>query len=155
MQPTTMNRPGAHELRRLGVQVTVSGDLARLRAKTRLTKTTLARMLNVSLSALSGYEGLDRAISKDVALRIGEWYWGATRAIQDALADGVPIHTMIPAAQAAQYLNIPLTEVETGCASGKLRAELIGTMGYYLYADALPGLTAKIIARHGWSPLSM
>lgn len=146
MQPITMNRPGEHDLRRLGYEVTVSGDLASLRAKTRLTKNTLARMLGVSIGALSGYESLNRALSRDVALRIGEWYWGATTALADALASGVPLHTMIPAAQAAQYLNMTLEDLEDACASGERRAELIGVMGWYLPADSLPGLTAHVIA---------
>lgn len=150
MQPTTENRPGEFELRRLGFAVTASGDLAALRAKTRLTKNTLARMLGVSIGALSGYENLTRAVSGSVALRIGEWYWGATQALAAALDDGVPIHTMIPAAQAAQYLNMPLEDLEAACAEGTFDtqgAELIGVMGWYLHADSLPGLTAHKIAR--------
>lgn len=125
----------------------MSGDLASLRAKTRLTKNTLARMLGVSIGALTGYESLNRALSRDVALRIGEWYWGATTALAQALTDGVPLHTMIPAAQAAQYLNMALEDLEAACACGTLRAELIGVMGWYIHADDLPGLTAHLIAR--------
>lgn len=157
MQPTTMTRPGELELRRLGYAVTVSGDLAALRAKTRLTKNTLARMLGVSIGALTGYETLKRALSRDVALRIGEWYWGATTALAQALADGVPVHTMIPAAQAAQYLNITLEDLETECATGTFStqgAELIGVMGWYLHADSLPGLTAHLIAK-GLTPVTV
>jgi hypothetical protein len=147
MQATTISQPGEFELRRLGYEVTVSGDLAALRAKTRLTKNTMARMLGINIGALTGYEALTRAISKDVALRIGEWYWGATTALAQALAFGVPVHAMIPAAQAAQYLNMPLEYLEIACHYEVLRAELIGVMGWYLHADELPGLTAHTVAR--------
>lgn len=148
MQPTTMTAPpGEFELRRLGYEVTVSGDLAALRAKTRLTTNTMARMLGLNIGALTGYEALTRAMSKDVALRIGEWYWGATTALRDALANGVPVHTMIPAAQAAQYLNMKLEDLEAACQFGTQRAESLGVMGWYLYAEDLPGLTAHKVAK--------
>jgi hypothetical protein len=147
MQTTMTRRPAAKELRRLGIQVTASGDLAELRAKTLLTKNSMARMLGISIGALSAYEDLKRAMTADVALRVGEWYWGAITALQDAIASGVPIQAMIPSAQAAQYLNQTADEVEARCASGELRHESLGVMGIYLYADDLPGLTAKRVAR--------
>lgn len=152
MQPTTISPPGEFQLRRLGYEVTVSGDLAALRAKTRLTKNTMARMLNISIGALTGYEALTRAISKDVALRIGEWYWGATTALAQALTDGLPVHTMIPAAQAAQYLSMSLEDLETSCEDGTHRAESLGVMGWYFYAEDLPGLTARMVGQ-GLSPV--
>jgi hypothetical protein len=144
---TTHSQPGVTELRRLGYEVTVSGDLAALRAKTRLTKNTFARMLGISIGALNGYEDLTRAMSKNVALRIGEWYWGATLVLASALADGIPVHAMIPSAQAAQYLNMTLEDLEAACVLGTLRAESLGVMGWYLYAEDLPGLTAHLIAQ--------
>lgn len=147
MQPTMTRRPSARELRRLGIMATASGDLAKLRAKTLLTKNTMARMLDISIGALSAYEKGDRAMTKDVALRVGEWYWGAIVALQDTLACGIPFQAMIPSAQAAQYLNQTLDVVEERCARGELRNESLGVMGIYVYAEELPGYTAKTIAR--------
>jgi DNA-binding XRE family transcriptional regulator len=149
---STLTRVSAEELRRLGVQVTVSGDLARFRAKTRLTKNTMAHLLGVSIGALSAYEKAERAITKDVALRIGEWYWGACLALKDALSSGIPVHTMIPIAQAAQHLNIPVDEVFERCRAGILRCESLGVMGHYVYADDLPGPVAERIA-NGRTPI--
>lgn len=126
------------KLCRLGVQLAASGDLAKLRAKTRMTKNTMARLLGVSIGALSAYEKAERAVTAEVALRIGEWYWGATLALSDALDKGIPVHTMIPSAQAAQYMGLPLEEIETRCAEGGLRCESLGVMGFYVYADEIP-----------------
>lgn len=137
MQSTT-ERASTTELRRLGVQLAASGDLAKLRAKTRMTKNTMARLLGVSIGALSAYEKAERAVTAEVALRIGEWYWGATLALRDAVANGIPVHAMIPSAQAAQYLGTPMEEVEARCAAGSLRCESLGVMGYYVYADEIP-----------------
>lgn len=147
MQSTATRKASAEELRRLGVQVTVSGDLARFRAKTRLTKNTMAHLLGVSIGALSAYERAERAITKDVALRIGEWYWGACVALKDALDNGIPVHAMIPIPQAAQHLNVPVADVEQRCRFGSLRCESLGVMGYFVYADDLPGPVAERIAR--------
>lgn len=147
MQPTETAPPGEFQLRRLGYEVTVSGDLAALRAKTRLTTNTLARMLGVNIGALTAYEALTRAISPAVALRIGEWYWGATTALADALGAGIPVHAMIPSAQAAQYLNMTLEDLEAACVFGTMRGESLGVMGWYLYAEDLPGLTAHMVAQ--------
>lgn len=147
MQASAISPPGEFQLRRLGYEVTVSGDLAALRAKTRITKNTMARMLGINIGALTGYEALTRAMSKDVALRVGEWYWGATTALASAIADGIPVHTMIPAAQAAQYTNMTLEDLEAACEFGTLGAVLLGVMGWYLPADSLPGLTARKVAQ--------
>lgn len=147
MQTTMTRRPAAKELRRLGIQVTASGDLAELRAKTLLTKNSMARMLGISIGALTAYEDLKRAMTSDVALRVGEWYWGAVTALQDALASGVPIQTMVPAAQAAQYLNWTQDALETACEMGTVNAELIGVLGWYLPAEELPGRSARAVAR--------
>lgn len=147
MQSTLNRKASAQELRRLGVQVAVSGDLARFRAKTRLTKNTMAHLLGVSIGALSAYERADRAITKDVALRIGEWYWGACLALKDALDSGIPVHAMIPIPQAAQHLNVPVEEVVQRCGNGSLRCESLGVMGFYVYAEDLPGPVALRISR--------
>lgn len=146
MQSTTNRRASAQELRRLGVQVTVSGDLAKFRAKTRLTKNTMAHMFGVSIGALTAYEKADRAITKDVALRIGEWYWGACLALKDAVESGIPVQAMIPVAQVAQNLGVPVDHVELRCRAGELRCESLGVMGFYIYADALKGPAAEKIA---------
>lgn len=147
MQSTMTRRPSEQELRRLGIQVTVSGDLAALRAKMLLTKNAMARQVGISIGALTAYENALRGISPEVGLRIGEWYWGAITALQDAIAEGIPVHTMIPSCQAAQYLHTPHPDVEEMCADGRLRCELLGVLGYYVYADELPGKTAERVAR--------
>lgn len=138
MQPTIDTPVSELDLRRLGIAVAVSGDLARLRAKTRITKNNMATMLNLSIAALTAYENATRAVTATVALRIGEWYWGAIRALEAAVVDEIPLHEMLPAATAAQLMARPLPEVEAWCRAGTLRAESLGVLGWYVYDHQAP-----------------
>lgn len=138
-----MTHPTRAELIKLGISSTLNGDLRRLREKVQLSRNAQAHLMEVTPDALKRWEEAEQGMNQQSALRVGEWYWGAERAIQDAEAHGIDLADLVPLSTACQYLAMSADEVLRKCQAGALHCEDLGVLGTYLHRTDIPRLDAS------------
>lgn len=135
-----MTNPTRAELIRLGLDATLSGDLRRLRDKVHLSRNAQALLMDVTPDALKRWELADQGMNNQSALRVGEWFWAARRAVESAEADGIDLGQLVPLSTACQHLAMSADEVMAKCQTGDLRCESLGVLGTYVYRQYIPSL---------------
>lgn len=137
---TQVRDPDRRDLVRLGTSVTLGGDLAVVRETFHLTRNAQAHLIGVTPDALRRWETGDQGMNTESALRVGEWYWGAMRVLDNLQLDGIDIRDLVPCTTAAQYLGVSVLEISEKCQSGGLRCEDLGVLGLYVYRSCVPTL---------------
>ena len=135
-----MTNPTRAELIRLGLDATLSGDLRRLRDKVHLSRNAMALLMEVTPDALKRWEEAAQGMNSNSALRVGEWFWAARKAVTAAEADGVNLDQLVPLSTACQHLAMSAEDVEAKCQTGDLRCEDMGVLGMYVYRTHIPSL---------------
>lgn len=135
-----MTNPTRADLIQLGLTATLSGDLRRLREKVHLSRNAQAHLMEVTPDALKRWEEAEQGMNRASALRVGEWYWAAERAIDDAVSGGIDLDQLVPLATAAQHLAMPAEEILKKCQTRDLRCEDLGVLGVYIYRSYIPSL---------------
>lgn len=135
-----MTNPDRTELIQLGITATLSGDLRRLRDRVHLSRNAQALLMDVTPDALRRWENAEQGMNRQSALRVGEWYWAAKVAIEDAEAHGINLDALVPLSTACQHLALSADEVEEKCQTGGLRCESLGVLGTYVYRTHIPSL---------------
>jgi DNA-binding XRE family transcriptional regulator len=136
-----MAQPTRDDLLKLGFNVTLEGDLARLRQKVGLTRNAMARLIGVDAEGLREWEALRRAMTLETALRIGEWFWWAEEALSELSDSGVNVRALVPASVAAQHLGVTTEDLENGAHMGNRRHEVLGVLGTFLYRADFPKMS--------------
>lgn len=129
----TMTNPTDADLAKAGYSAVLGGDLARLRHKLTMSRNAQARLIGVEGESLRRWESLERGMNIDTAIRIGEWLWGAKKAM-----DSLPDHAfmeLIPISHAARRSGIPVEELEASCEDGTQRCERLGVLGTFVYRE--------------------
>lgn len=121
----------ARKLAEAGYQAVLGGDLARLREKLCMTRNAQARLIGVEGESLRRWESLERGMNVDTAIRVGEWLWGAEKALK-TLPD-LAYQELIPISSAARKKGIPVEELEAACDRGEYRHERLGVLGTFVY----------------------
>lgn len=138
-----MSSPDDGDLAKLGYMVVAGGDLARLREKCGMSRSTQAELVGVDAEGLREWEGMHRAMNLVTAIRIGEWYRWAEAALREA--SDIDLDQLVPATKAAQYLGVYRDElVDTFISEHKLPHEHLGVLGTFVYRD---GITQFVEAR--------
>lgn len=135
-----MTNPTRAELIRLGLDATLSGDLRRLRDKVHLSRNAQALLMEVTPDALKRWEEAEQGMNRQSALRVGEWFWAAQKAVESAEADGVDLDQLVPMSTACQHLALSAEEVHAKCQTKDLRCESLGVLGTYIYRQYIPSL---------------
>lgn len=133
-----MTVPEHDELVKLGYQAVLKGGLSDLREKTHLTRNAQARLIGVDAEALRDWENLHRSMNVNTALRVGEWFWGAQKALEDPQSQTLNFDDLIPASAAAQYLSIATEKLEAEIHG--LAHENLGVLGFFVYRTQIPKL---------------
>lgn len=121
----------ARKLAEAGYAAVLGGDLARLRDRLSMTRNAQARLIGVEGESLRRWEALERGMNVETAIRVGEWLWGAERAIQ-SLPDQAYLE-LIPISTAARKTGVSVTELEAACDRGEYRHERLGVLGTFLH----------------------
>lgn len=119
------------ELAKAGYAAVLGGDLAALREKVSMTRNAQARLIGVEGESLRRWEALERGMNIETAIRVGEWFWGAQKALET-----VPHRAyleLIPISKAARQTGIPVEELEAACDRGEYRHERLGVLGTFVY----------------------
>lgn len=132
---SVMTSPTEADLVKLGYDVVISGELARLRDHVRLTRNAVANLIGVQGEHLAMWEDLRRGMNIDTALLIGEWFWGAQRVLESV--PGMRFDLFIHASKAAQYLGVPATDVGLVAHSRGMDFEDLGVLGVFIYQGSL------------------
>lgn len=140
MYASRMTNPTRAELIRLGLEATLSGDLRRLRDKAHLSRNAQAHLMEVTPDALRRWEEAEQGMNSNSALRVGEWYWAAKRAVEDAEAHGIDLDLLVPLSTACQHLAMSAEDVAEKCRTGQLRCESLGVLGVYVHRTHIPSL---------------
>lgn len=135
-----MTNPTRDELIRLGVSATIGGDLRHLRDQVGLTRNAQAKLMGVTPDALRRWEAVTQGMNHESALRVGEWFWAARRALEQLADDGVSITDLVPLSTASQHLAMGPDDILAKCQSGTLRCEDLGVLGMYIYRSCIPSL---------------
>lgn len=125
--------PTARKLAEAGYAAVLGGDLARLRDKISMTRNAQARLIGVEGESLRRWESLERGMNVDTAIRVGEWLWGAQKALK-TLPD-LAYQELIPISTAARKTGIAVEELEASCDRDEYRHERLGVLGTFLYLD--------------------
>jgi DNA-binding XRE family transcriptional regulator len=136
-----MSNPTSGDLAKLGYRVVMSGELGDLRRKVGISRNAQARLIGVDEDSLPKWESLRRAMNIETAVRIGEWFWAAERAIEDI--EPIDFTRLIPAARAAQHFGIRAEEVDKVIKQRNLRHESLGVLGLFIYRSEF---TARVDA---------
>lgn len=126
----------ATELAKDGYAAVLGGDLARLRDSLAMTRNAQARLMGVDGESLRRWESLERGMNIETATRIGEWLWGAKKAL-DTLVNR-SIHDFVPVTTAARKMGISETDLEAACDRGEYQYERLGVLGTFLYREDRP-----------------
>src|SRR5687768_448923 len=121
------------ELAKAGYAAVLGGDLARMRDKLSMTRNAQARLIGVEGESLRRWESMERGMNVDTAIRVGEWMWGAQRALETV--GTLPYQQLIPISTAARKFGIPVNELEAACDRGEYRHERLGVLGTFVYRD--------------------
>lgn len=135
-----MTNPTRAELVQLGLTATLSGDLRRLREMVHLSRNAQAHLMEVTPDALKRWEEAEQGMNRTTALRVGEWFWAASRAVEAAEAEGVDVTQLVPLSTACQHLSMAADEILAKCQTGDLRCESLGVLGTYIYRTHIPSL---------------
>lgn len=121
----------ARELAEAGYAAVLGGDLARMRDKLSMTRNAQARLIGVEGESLRRWESLERGMNVDTAIRVGEWFWGAEKAL-NSLPDQSYLELM-PISKAARQSGIAVDELEAACDRNEYRHERLGVLGTFVY----------------------
>lgn len=130
-----MTNPTRDDLAKLGYNVVLSGKLHKLRESVHMTRNAQSRLIGVEPESLVKWESLDRAMNIETAVRIGEWYWGAMKVLDES--PEIEFRELVCASKAAQYLGIPVGELETSVSQRGLPHEDLGVLGIFIYKHGL------------------
>lgn len=128
----------ARKLAEAGYQAVLGGDLAALRDKLSMTRNAQARLIGVEGESLRRWEALERGMNVDTAIRVGEWIWGAEKALK-TLPD-LAYQELMPISKAARQSGISADDLEAACDRGEYRHERLGVLGTFVYRQQ--GVTA-------------
>lgn len=123
------------ELAKAGYAAVLGGELARMRDKLCLSRNAQARLIGVEGESLRRWESLERGMNIDTAIRVGEWFWGANKALESIGA--VTFQALIPISHAARQTGIPVEDLEAACDRAEYRHERLGVLGTFLYREGL------------------
>lgn len=126
----------AIDLAKSGYAAVLGGDLARMRDSLAMTRNAQARLMGVDGESLRRWEALERGMNIDTATRIGEWLWGARKALESV--SDVPFQTLMPVTTAARKLGIAEEELEAACDRGEYRFVRLGVLGTFIYRENQP-----------------
>lgn len=132
---TLMANASADYLVRLGYRVVLEGELSDFRDMCGMSRNAQAMLIGVEGESLKRWEQLTRAMNIDTALRIGEWFWGARKALE--AVPGIDFDELIPASRAAQHLGIPMVDLEDAIVGQNIKHEQLGVLGTFIYRSAL------------------
>lgn len=123
------------DLAKLGYRVVLGGDLAALRDKLRMSRNAQARLIGVDGESLRKWEMLDRAMNIETAVRIGEWFWAAEKAIEHMSTSEpkVKFDKLIPISRAAQYMGVGQADLQEMVDQNAVQAEQLGVLGTFIY----------------------
>ncbi len=74
-----------------------------MRNKLSMTRNAQARLIGVEGESLRQWEALERGMNIDTAIRVGEWMWGANRALESVVGDAYK--ELIPISRAGQAIR--------------------------------------------------
>lgn len=120
------------ELVLLGYQATLFGGLAEVRKKTGLTRNAQSRLIGVDGESLRKWENLDRAMTIESALRIGEWYWGAQQVMT-----GIEFDKLMPVSKAAQFMGTSQGDLEQWADDGRINHDRLGVLGTFIHRSEI------------------
>lgn len=123
----------ASDLAKAGYTAVIGGDLARMRDSLAMTRNAQARLIGVDGESLRRWEAVERGMNIDTATRVGEWMWGARKALESV--SDVAFQTLIPVTTAARKLGIPEDELEAACDRDEYRFERLGVLGTFIYRE--------------------
>jgi DNA-binding XRE family transcriptional regulator len=119
------------ELAKAGYAAVLGGELLQMREKLSMTRNAQAGLIGVEGESLRQWEALERGMNIDTAIRVGEWVWGANRALESVTGNA---HLeLIPISRAARQSGIPVHELEAACDRGEYRHERLGVLGTFIY----------------------
>lgn len=121
------------ELAKAGYNAVLGGELSAMRNKLSMTRNAQARLIGVEGESLRQWEALERGMNIDTAIRVGEWMWGANRALESVTGDAY--QELIPISRAARQSGIPVDELEAACDRHEYRHERLGVLGTFLYKE--------------------
>lgn len=121
------------ELAKAGYAAVLGGELAALRDKLSMTRNAQARLIGVEGESLRRWESLERGMNVDTAIRVGEWLWGAEKALESVGA--LAYHELVPISRAARQSGISVEELEAACDRGEYRHERLGVLGTFVYRE--------------------
>lgn len=121
------------ELAKAGYAAVLGGELAALRDKLCMTRNAQARLIGVEGESLRRWESMERGMNVDTAIRVGEWLWGANRALESV--GTLAYHELVPISRAARQSGIPVEELEAACDRGEYRHERLGVLGTFVYRE--------------------
>lgn len=123
----------ARKLAESGYQAVLGGDLARMREKLSMTRNAQARLIGVEGESLRRWESLERGMNVDTAIRVGEWLWGAEKAL--STMPDLAYQELMPISKAARQSGISVEELEAACDRREYRFERLGVLGTFVYRD--------------------
>lgn len=132
--------PTYADLVRLGQQAIYMGELTKFRSRIGITRNAIAKLIPVSADALIRWETGAQALSVASAVKVGEWYWGAQKAIEDLERSGMNIEEWTPISSAAKFLSLSQEQIEEKCRRGELRCESLGVLGQWVLTTDIPAL---------------
>lgn len=118
------------ELAKAGYAAVLGGELADLRDRLGMTRNAQARLIGVEGESLRRWEAMERGMNIDTAIRVGEWLWGARKALESM--GSIPYGDLVPISHAAKS-GIPEQELEAACDRGEYRHERLGVLGTFIY----------------------
>jgi DNA-binding XRE family transcriptional regulator len=136
MKRSTMSGVIDHTARKLaeaGYAAVLGGDLAAMRDKLSMTRNAQARLIGVEGESLRRWEALERGMNVDTAIRVGEWLWGAEKALK-TLPD-LAYQELMPISKAARQTGIAAEDLEAACDRNEYRHERLGVLGTFVYRD--------------------
>ena len=129
------------ELAKAGYAAVLDGELAHLRDTLKMTRNAQARLIGLEGESLRRYETLERGMNIETAVRIGEWLWGAERAM-DSVPDEL-FKQLVPIDTVARQYSRTMQELEDGCENGTYRHERLGVLGTFIYQGEVKGVSRK------------
>lgn len=123
----------ATDLAKAGYAAVLGGELARMRDSLAMTRNAQARLIGVDGESLRRWESLERGMNIDTATRVGEWMWGARKALESV--SNVAHRDLIPVTTAARKLGIPETSLEAACDRDEYKYVRLGVLGTFLYRE--------------------
>jgi transcriptional regulator with XRE-family HTH domain len=131
---SVMTNPTASDLAKAGYAAVLGGELSRLRTKLGMSRNAQAVLMGVEGESLRRWESAERGMNIGTAIRIGEWLWGAKRAMESLNPDAYL--ELVPVSSVARQYGIAEKDLEAECDRGEHRHERLGVLGLFIYRSA-------------------